>query len=166
MKHRARTATIVILGATSLIAGAALMAFSPIRRDPFRFLEGRPLVHTAIQGPGSWGPQEYRFYSWKEDWQVVAARVRTEMPTWGMKELSKKPDWPEGVTWVHKIIDGGLSGSGSDLTVEVVPGRANRPSMRTPMTNKDPSWVTVVVVADAEDNLLNIIRYTIAPIPD
>ena len=158
----ARTALIVIGSIACGLAAGVVLVLNPTKRDPFLFLSGKRVHRTGTLGPGSWGPKDIRIYTWEQDWKSVAAQAKLEMPKWGMTEIKSVG----GVSWGHNLVKCGPCGTGSDLFVDVFPGRANTLGSSQPLTDKNPKWVTVMVAADAEDNWLTILRYTVFPIPE
>ena len=145
--------------ALGTVVVASWCAIHPRTRDPYPFLKGHRVREVAVQGPGSWGPQELRTYSWKQPWRSVVAAARRDLPAFG---LSERPDDPhrEDVVWTGKLIDGGLCGFGTDKSVTIVPGRSGPLRYSEPLSDEDPDWVTVLVQSDIDDNWITILRYT------
>lgn len=149
----------LVLSAIAIIGLGTWYLLRSHASDPYRFLAARPLTDVSVQGPGSWGPKEWRTYSWKEDWRLVSAQANRELPAFGLNKEPKSRYIPDSELWMGEKFDGGLCGIGTDHSVLIVRGRAQPITART-MTDGDPEWVTVVVSSDLEDNWVNVVRYT------
>ncbi len=150
---------LIAAGAPCALAIAAWLALRAHAHDPYPFLAEQRVVDVTVVGPGSWSASETRTYTRKQPWQSVAERARHELPTYGLKERPKSKYFPDSVSWMGEIVDGGLHGIGSDTIVLIVRGKSLSPGSKT-YTDDDPEWVTVLVTTDLEENWINIVRYT------
>lgn len=159
MRPRRRWIWRLALGVIAIIGMGTWFLLRSHAFDPYLFLAGRSPTDVTVQGPGSWGPKEWRTYSWKEDWRQVSAQASRELPTLGLNKEPKSRYIPDSDLWMGAKTDGGLCGIGTDHSVLIVRGRA-QPITAHSMTDGDLAWVTVVVSSDLEDNWVNIVRYT------
>ncbi|MCE9558040.1 MAG: hypothetical protein K8R88_03740 [Armatimonadetes bacterium] len=158
MRHRRKRLWKVVLSAIVVMGVGAWYLLRSHESDPYQFLAGRSPTDVTVRGPGSWGPEEWRTYSWKEDWRQVSAQASRELPKFG---LTKEPqsDFPNSETWMGGKIDGGPCGIGTDHGVRIALGRAQPLPLRD-LTDGNPEWVTVFVTSDIDDNWVNLVRYT------
>lgn len=151
---------LVALGAGIILVLAGWKLTHPNTRDPFAFLNGHEVQDVAVQGPGSWPAAELRSYSWKQSWESVVAEARKQLPSHGLNEQPKRMHDGAGVTWLGKVVDGGLCGLGSDRSVIIAQGRSRPLRYTERLSDGDPEWVTVIVRSDLDENWINILRYT------
>ncbi len=149
-----------------LIAGASLglvgvLQFWP--SDRYRFLGGRDPVLAGVMPPiqicfanpphERWA-QEYRIYSWKQDFASVVAAAERELPAFGFMRVparSAKEDWVAFEGDEGKSV--WLQPGPSETRREALGGKGSR----------DPKWVTVVIETAAPRNWVTHVRIAFEP---
>ncbi len=81
------------------------------------------------------------------------------------QEKRVKPD-ARFALWRAGIVDGGLCGTSSSVSIYIEQGKARPITGRGPITDQDPNWVTVTISSDLDESWVNVIRYTFFSIPD
>lgn len=157
---RAKKRIIVFFSATGVVLATGWLALHPRHRDPYLFLQGHGLVDVGVVGPGSFGPKEFRLYSWRQPYGEVIAQAKIELPKHGLK-LHRDNRKDGSAEWTSAIIDGGLCGESSDLWVTISPGHELSLKGTTDPKDYVPEWTTVTVSSSLDESWLNVVRYTL-----
>ena len=160
MTVKARRRIGIAAAITGLVAVSFWIVTHPRHHDPYPFLKDQPLLDVAVRGPGSFGPKEFRLYSWHEPFERVKLAAKTDLPHYGLKRRKFKNDKSKNADWSGDIVDGGPCGVSSDIWITISPG--NNPSIQGLMKKSDdnPEWTTVVVSSDLDESWVNVLRYT------
>jgi len=153
-----------VVAAAAVLYTGAWVLLHPRTRDPFSILVNHAPVDVGVVGPGSFGPKEVRTYSWRQPWRSVVKEARRDLPARGLKERRPWQGAGPGSYWLGGHIESNqLEGTDAELEVDIEPGRTTAPVTMRSGPDGDSDWVTVTVIADLDDNWINMVRYTCFP---